>query len=108
MTKSIVKAKDYDVKIKFDGVEQFIGLEDIKINGKPLKTHIENVEKLIIDLKVLEEVAFKSLQEKDIEINILNKAVKELQATVKKLVEIERLGIEKVLRKWKNGFLMYW
>lgn len=99
MTKSIVKAKNYDVKIKFDGVEQFISLEDIKINGKPLKTHIENVEKLIIDLKVLEEVAFKSLQEKDIEINILNKAVKELQATVKKLVEIERLGIEKVLRK---------
>lgn len=99
MTKSIVKAKNYDVKIKFDGVEQFISLEDIKINGKPLKTHIENVEKLIIDLKVLEEVAFKSLQEKDIEIGLLNKTVKELQETVKKLVEIERLGIEKVLRK---------
>lgn len=99
MTKSIVKAKNYDVKIKFDGVEQFISLEDIKINGKTLKIHIENVEKLIVDLKVLEEVTFKSLQEKDIEINILNKAVKELQATVKKLVEIERLGIEKVLRK---------
>ncbi len=47
MTKSIIKAKDYDVKIKFDGVEQFISLGDILINEKPLNDYLKDLGDVI-------------------------------------------------------------
>ncbi len=61
MTKSIVKAKDYDVKIKFDGVEQFISLGDIVINGKPLNDYLRELGDLIDGFKVFEGEVIKEI-----------------------------------------------
>lgn len=62
MTKSIVKAKDYDVKIKFNGVEQFIPLGDIEINEKPLNDYLKDLGELINDFKIFERKASNELK----------------------------------------------
>ncbi len=46
MTKSKVKAKDYDVKVVVKGDEFYVGLEDVLIGEKPLSYHLGELKDL--------------------------------------------------------------
>lgn len=101
MTKSIIKAKDYDVKIKFNGEEQFIGLGDILINEKPLSDYLKDLEDVINFFKVYEK-------EVNIELERLKGLIADLSVEKERLNK-ELVGYKKVVEnaiksKLKAGF----
>ena len=101
MTKSIIKAKDYDVKIKFNGEEQFIGLGDILINEKPLSDYLKDLEDVINFFKVYEK-------EVNIELERLKGLIADLSVEKERLNK-ELVGYKKVVEnaiksKLKSGF----
>lgn len=101
MTKSIVKAKDYDVKIKFKGEEHYIELGDIKVGDKTLKEWFAEHESLLKRFNANEKLYGKELR-------AINNAIADLTAfkneAYKDIKNIEKVVEKAIINKLKVGY----
>lgn len=101
MTKSIVKAKDYDVKIKYKGDNHYIGLGDIEINDKPLKQWLGEFESLSNRFNELEKLYGKELRALYSLIGDLTHLVKDNE---KDIADLKKVFEKAIVSKMKVGF----